>query len=65
MNAKQVRYVDEQRAAILLGLNRAQLRQLSEQAGAGKPAGRKGAEQRIFTYAELYRLCRLAVAVSA
>jgi len=65
MSSKQIRYVDENRAAVLLGLDREQLRRLSEQSGAGKTARRDGSEQRIFTYADLYRLCRLAVAASA
>jgi hypothetical protein len=56
--------LEEGRAALLLGLSTAQFRQLSEKAGAGQEIDcESGAARRVFTYAELYRMCRLAVAV--
>ena len=56
--------VDETRAAWLLGLTAVQLRRLSEETGAGELQSENGSEHRVFTYAELYRLCRQAVTAS-
>jgi hypothetical protein len=69
--------VDEARAAALLGVSANELRRLSARAGLGKPApileqGQESgparaceveikSEHRVFTYVELYRLCRVAV----
>jgi hypothetical protein len=50
--------IDEERAAALLGLTRAQLRELCEQSGLGRGAAGETSEQKLFTYEELYRLCR-------
>jgi hypothetical protein len=50
--------IDEDRAAVLLGLTRAQLRVLCEQSGMGHETVREDSEQRFFTYHQLYRLCR-------
>jgi hypothetical protein len=58
---KSDKYVDEDRAAFLLGLSVVELRRLSAETGFGQSKSENGAEQRVFTYAELYRLCRLAV----
>ena len=53
--------IDESRAAFLLGLPREQLRQICEMSGLGREdSGRAGGEL-LFTYEELYRLCRLVV----
>lgn len=49
--------IDEDRAAVLLGLTRAQLQVLCEQSGIRNAAKREDREQRLFTYYELYRLC--------
>ena len=46
--------IDEDRAAVLLGLTLAQLRQLCEQSGMGPGAAREDSERRWFTYRELY-----------
>lgn len=51
--------VNESRAAALLGLSAQKLRRLSAESGLGHPDVENGA-QLVFTYAELYRLCRLA-----
>lgn len=52
--------VNESRAAVLLGLTTEKLRRLSAQSGLGHPDVENGGVQLVFTYAELYRLCRLA-----
>jgi hypothetical protein len=51
--------IDEDRAAALLGLSRDKLRELSEASGLGSqdPGGMSG--NRVFTYEDLYRLCRM------
>lgn len=57
--------VNEGRAAALLGLSAQKLRRLSEQSGLGRPDVENGGAELVFTYAELYRLCRLAAEVSS
>ena len=57
--------VDEERAAALLGLSTTELRRLSMQIGLGCPATGTASEHRVFTYAELYRMCRFAVQVAS
>jgi hypothetical protein len=52
--------VNESRAAALLGLSTQKLRRLSAKAGIGHPDIENGGAELVFTYAELYRLCRLA-----
>jgi hypothetical protein len=52
--------VNESRAAVLLGLSMEHLRQLSAQTGLGQRDAEGGDTHLVFTYAELYRLCRLA-----
>jgi hypothetical protein len=53
--------IDESRAAFLLGLPREQLRQICEMSGLGRMGPGKTDGQLVFTYEELYRLCRLVV----
>jgi hypothetical protein len=55
--------VNETRAAVLLGLSTQKLRRLSEQSGLGRPEADSGGAGLVFTYAELYRLCRLVAEV--
>lgn len=55
--------VNESRAATLLGLTTQKLRRLSEQSGLGHPDAENGGVELVFTYAELYRLCRLVAEV--
>jgi hypothetical protein len=55
--------VNEGRAAELLGLSTQKLRWLSEQSGLGHPDADNGGAGLVFTYAELYRLCRLVAEV--
>jgi hypothetical protein len=57
-------HVDEERAAALLGLSTTELRRLSMQIGLDRPATGT-ASDRVFTYAELYRMCRFAVQVAS
>ena len=55
----QPRVVDETRAAALLGVSAQKLRRLHSETGLGR-AEEEGSEEVVFTYAELYRLCRSA-----
>jgi hypothetical protein len=57
--------VDEDRAAALLGFTRPQLRLLCEQSGLGHAGASDDSEPRLFTYNELYRLCRWALRLAA
>ena len=57
--------IDEDRAAALLGFNRAQFGRLCEQSGLGRKAGDDASEQRWFTYQELHQLCRWAMRLAA
>ena len=59
----QPRVVDEKRAAALLGVSAQKLRRLSSETGLGRAQYEGGAEV-VFTYAELYRLCRSAARVT-
>ena len=53
--------IDESRAAYLLGLPKEQLREICELSGLGHLEQGATALQLVFTYEELYRLCRLIV----
>ncbi len=53
--------IDENRAAVLLGLPREQLREVCEWSGLGKCEEGVMTGQLLFTYEELHRLCRLIV----
>jgi len=53
--------VDEGRAAVLVGLTGDQLRQLCENSCPEYEQSGETCGHRVFTYEELYRLCRLAV----
>jgi len=55
--------VRENRAAELLGVTAQELRRLSSETGLGHAEYEQGQERVVFTYAELYRLCRSAVLV--
>jgi hypothetical protein len=60
----QQKVVNEDRAAELLGVTTQELRRLSSETGLGHAEYEQGQEQVVFTYAELYRLCRSAVLVA-
>jgi hypothetical protein len=53
--------IDESRAAFMLGLPTEQLREICEMSGLGRMEQGTTAERLVFTYEELYRLCRLIV----
>jgi len=57
--------IDENRAAYLLGLPKEQLREISEMSGLGHLEQSASALRFVFTYEELYRLCRLIVGPSS
>ena len=50
--------IDEDRAAVLLGLSRTQLRELAEQSGMGQKTSDRETGKKFFTYLELCRFCR-------
>jgi hypothetical protein len=60
----QQKVIDQDRAAALLGVTAERLRRLSSETGLGRAEYEEGQEQVVFTYAELYRLCRSAVQVA-
>jgi hypothetical protein len=53
--------IDENRAAYILGLPKEQLREICEMSGLGRFEEGVTTLQLVFTYEELYRLCRLIV----
>jgi hypothetical protein len=53
--------IDESRAAYLLGLPKEQLREICELSGLGHLEEGATALRLVFTYEELYKLCRLIV----
>ncbi|HET6144318.1 MAG TPA: hypothetical protein VFE02_12490 [Candidatus Acidoferrales bacterium] len=57
--------VDERRAAYLLGLPQAQLREISEMSGLGRMEGSASALRMVFTYEELHKLCQIIVGPSS
>jgi hypothetical protein len=50
--------INEDRAAVLLGLTHAQLRELCEQSGLETGEAGEALQPRSFTYEELYWICR-------
>jgi hypothetical protein len=57
--------IDEKRAAVLLGLTLAQLRQMCEQSGLGRETAGEISVQKSYPYEELHRLCRWAIRPAA
>jgi hypothetical protein len=58
MNCEPIRkQIDEERAAILLGLSKSQLRKLCENFGLGQATAGEPCSQKMFNYKDLYRLC--------
>ena len=53
--------IDESRAAFMLGLPKEQLREICEMSGLGHLEQGTTTERLLFTYEELYQLCRLIV----
>ena len=60
MDGKRADRVEEHRAAILLGMPRAELQRYSRVSGLGHLEQCDRGEQMVFTYEELRRLCLLA-----
>ena len=52
--------VDEHRAAVLLGMPKADIRRYSQVSGLGHLENDDHGQKMVFTYEELYRLCLLA-----
>jgi hypothetical protein len=52
--------VDEHRAAVLLGMPKADIRRYSQVSGLGHLEDDDRGQRMVFTYEELYRLCLLA-----
>jgi hypothetical protein len=52
--------VDEHRAAVLLGMPKADIRRYSQVSGLGHLENDDRGQKMVFTYEELYRLCLLA-----
>ena len=59
MNRNPQDHVDEHRAAVLLGLPKAELRRYSQVAGLGHVENDDRGQRVIFTYEELRRICLL------
>lgn len=57
--------IDESRAATMLGLPREQLRQICEFTGLGREQDVMATGNLVFTYEELYKLCRLVAGPAA
>ena len=57
--------IDENRASLLLGLPRDQLREISVMSGFGRLEPGEPTGQMTFTYEELHQLCRLVVGPGA
>lgn len=53
--------IDEGRAAVLLGFSRESLRRMSEELGIGRKNADAASDTIVFTYEELYRLCRSSI----
>ena len=57
--------IDESRASDLLGVPKEQLREICEMSGLGHQEEGVTSMRLVFTYEELYRLCRLIVGPSS
>jgi len=57
--------IDESRASYLLGVPKEQLREICEISGLGQQEEGVTSVRLVFTYEELYRLCRLIVGPSS
>ncbi len=61
MKAHDTKYVDQGRAAALLGIPEKDLCQISYEAGLGHKESRGAEEETYFTYEELRKICQLTV----
>ena len=62
MESKSPKFVDQKRAAVLLGVSENELRRISAESGVGRKEKRGRNEQVVFTYEDLRRICQLSVA---
>lgn len=62
MQPKQPKFVDQRRAAALLGVSENELRRISAESGVGRKEKRGRTEQVISTYEDLRKICPLSVA---
>jgi hypothetical protein len=53
--------IDEGRAAVILGFSRETIRRMSEELGIGQKNAGAADDTIVFTYEELYRLCRSSI----
>lgn len=61
MKATEPKYVNQSRAALLLGISERELCKISGETGFGHKEHAGGHEELFFTYEELRRICQLAV----
>jgi hypothetical protein len=59
----ELRYVTQQRAALLLGIPEQELSRISEESGLGHKESAQGQEETFFTYEELRQICQMTVHV--
>ena len=59
----ELRYVTQQRAALLLGIPENELTRISEESGLGHKERAAGKEETFFTYEELRQICQMTMHV--
>ena len=55
----ELRYVTQERAALLLGIPENELTRISEESGLGHKERAGGQEETFFTYQELLQICHM------
>ena len=63
MKATEQKYVNQSRAAMLLGISEPELCRLSGESGCGHKEFSGDHEELFFTYEELRRICQIAIKV--
>ena len=59
MKDMELRYVTQERAALLLGIPENELTRISEESGLGHKERAGGQEETFFTYEELRQICQM------
>ncbi len=59
MKDMELRYVTQERAALLLGIPENELTRISEESGLGHKERAGGHEETFFTYQELRQICQM------
>jgi len=59
----ELRYVTQERAALLLGIAEDELSRISEESGLGHKESAGGQEETFFTYEELRQICQMTTQV--